>query len=147
MSNYSLTWSSCGDVLAQRARTWGWALSIGAGTSLGVFPSWYQLVASLIKSDDEAGNHDQLLEKLTADFSYDALIQAAKDALNEDDDIFVQRLSGLLYQAVKRTAGHDWPNIAKALTAAGSAQLKRPSCELFVNFICRKYPRVSALQI
>lgn len=96
MSNYSLTWKNCNDVLAQRARTSGWAIAIGAGTSRQAFPDWEKLVLSLIRSDPVAADPNSLLHALHKSYSYDALIQAAKDVLNESDELFVQRLTELL---------------------------------------------------
>jgi hypothetical protein len=147
MSNYSLTWNSCGDVLAQRARTWGWALAIGAGTSRLAFPDWERLVKALIAADAGSSDPKALLESLSETFSYDALIQAAKDVLNEDDATFTKRLAELLYQGVKKKAGADWSNIAKALTAASPGQLKRDKWQSFLDFINANYSTVSALPI
>jgi hypothetical protein len=147
MSNYSLTWKTCDDVLAQRARTWGWALAIGAGTSLNAFPDWGRLVKELIAADSAVVTPDVLLESLSDTFSYDALIQAAKDVLDEDDSTFTRRLADLLYQKVKKRAGTIWPNIAKALTAASPGQLKRDKWESFLAFVRMNYPTVSSLQI
>lgn len=147
MSNYSLTWKSCEDVLAQRARTWGWALGLGAGTSLPVFPSWKRLVHDLIAADSSVRDPDALLESLSGTFSYDALIQAAKDVIGEDDITFTKRLAAALYAAVKNTAGKDWPVIAKALTAASPGQLRRDKWKSFIDFIDANYSSVTALQI
>jgi SIR2-like domain len=147
MSNYSLAWDSCHDVLAQRARTWGWAVAIGAGTSLKAFPDWGRLVRELITADSRVSKPDELLETLSQDFSYDALIQAAKDILGENDPFFVRRLAELLYQNIKKKAGSDWANIAKALTAASPGQMKRDKWARFLDFIRMNYKSVSALQI
>jgi hypothetical protein len=147
MSNYSLSWNTCNDVLAQRARTWGWAIAIGAGTSLHAFPDWEQLVQKLISADTKISDPSKMLEKLGSDFSYDALIQAAKDVLGENDEEFVERLSELLYRDIKLAAGREWETIAKALTAASPGQMKRPKWELFLEFIEKNYPAISALKI
>jgi hypothetical protein len=147
MSNYSLTWTTCDDVLAQRARTWGWALAIGAGTSLTAFPDWGRLVKELIAADSAVAAPAVLFESLSETFSYDALIQAAKDVLDEDDSTFTKRLADLLYQGVKKRAGTSWPNIAKALTAASPGQLKRDKWKSFLAFIKMNYPTLSSFQI
>ncbi len=102
-------------MLAQRARTWGWALAIGAGTSLKAFPDWGSLVKALIAADPAVSAADTLLDSLSETFSYDALIQAAKDALGEDDSTFTKRLADLLYQEVKNRAGTSSPSIAKQI--------------------------------
>jgi len=147
MSNYSLTWKTCEDVLAQRARTWGWALAIGAGTSLNAFPDWGRLVKDLIATDAAVADPNPLFESLSEVFSYDALIQAAKDVLDEDDSTFTKRLADLLYRQIKKRAGTTWPNIAKALTAASPAQLKRDKWASFLAFVRMNYPTVSSLQL
>src|SRR6266436_67332 len=147
MSNYSLTWKSCNDVLAQRARTWGWALAIGAGTSLHAFPDWGRLVAELITADPDVSDPDGLFDSMSDTFSYDALIQAAKDILDEDDVTFTRRLAELLYRGVKTKAAADWPNVAKALTAASPGQLKRDKWKSFLDFVNANYSTVSALPI
>ena len=147
MSNYGLTWKNCNDVLAQRARTWRWAIAIGAGTSLPAFPNWERLVMSLIGTDKAVADPATLLTVLNKSFSYDALIQAAKDVLGEDDDTFVKRLIDLLYSDIKKRAGKDWDVIAKALTAASPGQLKRDKWHLFLKFIRANYANLTSLQI
>src|ERR1035438_1454146 len=145
--NPSFNWDNCKGVLAQKAKTTGWALCVGAGTSIGPFPSWETLVRKLIKRDARVKDATALLEQLNQSFSYDALIEAAKDVLEMDDDAFSAVLQRSLYSKLKKDAGHSWDVVVKALTAASPAQLQRSQWQEFYRFIRKAYPDLSALKI
>ena len=78
----------------------GWALCIGAGTSLPIFPSWLELVGNLILKDpsliDPASK-----EEILSSFSLDALIQAYSNIREVSEDDFTKLLSGELYAKLK----------------------------------------------
>ena len=55
----------------------GWALCIGAGTSLPLFPSWKELVVKLINLSSKTVDK-KLYDFLINSFAPDSLIQAAQ---------------------------------------------------------------------
>jgi len=103
-----LHWGNCHNVLANSAKTSGWALCVGAGTSFGPFPDWGKLVCMLMGKDSGVVDPIGLRDELSGSFSYDALIQASKDALRMGDDEFATLLQDLLYENLRKTAGTRW---------------------------------------
>ena len=74
----------------------GWALCIGAGTSIPIFPSWDDLAEKL--SDDLVPDYPlnvSLLRRMG--YSADALIQSVKNYSNLDDNEFAKKMSRALY--------------------------------------------------
>jgi len=100
-----------GNVLANQAKTTGWALCVGSGISRGAFPDWVTLVHELIKKDGAADSNCRLLARLRKAFSLDALVQAAQNRLCIDDDNFIFLIRDALFQKIKAQSGHDWPLI------------------------------------
>lgn len=84
-------------LLASAAHGPGWALCIGAGTSLPVFPDWNRLVRRLFsRVSPEAGV--ELATSLGSTFSADALIQAAYARTEGDTERFATIISEELYR-------------------------------------------------
>lgn len=149
-SDIGLDWQNCQGVLARRAQQMGWVLCVGAGTSRGqnrgVFSDWPTLVDTLMAQDSQVSDAKDLHGSLKS-FGPDALIQAAKDRLKLTDGEFVTRLKELLYADLKSKAGAQWKEIAKCLTAASPAQLKRSQWLRFRDFFATNYKSLCALQL
>ena len=139
--------SNYGRVLTRQAGTTGWALCVGAGISKGAFPQWRDLVKSLIRRDGSVSRPNSLLRKLSASFAYDALIQASKDRLRLDDEAFVDLLSDLLYERLRKKARGKWGLVATALTAASPGPLTQGEWVEFLALIQKLFPKLSALRI
>lgn len=77
----------------------GWSLCIGAGTSQPVFPSWKELVNSLIH-DINPDIRPRACKEVMNSFSYDTLIQAAY-TLTEQKENFAQYLQKKLYSKLE----------------------------------------------
>ena len=88
-------------LIAQAARHGGWALCVGAGTSVPVFPSWPDLVRLLVAADPVASADQGLSDALLAEYGPDALLQASQDRLQLSDADFAVRLSECLYSGVR----------------------------------------------
>src|SRR6266496_318532 len=146
-ADQGLDWHKGEGVLAQRAKTNGWALCVGAGTSRGPFPDWKTLVRLLMSKDSSVVNASALRDDLSQSFSYDALIQASKDALRMDDNDFARLLQELLYNELKKAAAAQWPLVNKALTTASPGQMHRTEWRAFRAFMDKQYPTLSAMQI
>src|SRR5689334_21464124 len=102
--------------LKSKASSRGWALCIGAGTSLPVFPSWRKLVENLIKRDTKLKSNESHCEILSS-FNLDALIQAASQILGVDEITFLHLLSDELYSIVRQnTSASEWKSVCRIFT-------------------------------
>lgn len=74
----------------------GWALCIGAGTSVPLFPDWYSLGSEMAKQLVPETPFDvEALKK--SGFSPDSMIQMVKNATDLNDLEFTMRMSNILY--------------------------------------------------
>ncbi|MCA9653523.1 MAG: SIR2 family protein [Myxococcales bacterium] len=96
MNKPGLTEDKVDGLLASAAHGPGWALCIGAGTSLPVFPDWNRLVKRLFTRVSPGAA--QLASGLGAIFSPDALIQAAFARSEGDAERFASVISEELYR-------------------------------------------------
>jgi hypothetical protein len=126
-------------VLGDIQSTTGWALCIGAGTSVPMFPSWGDLVAALVERKSGKSDVKQLSKNLLDRFSPDALIQAAYNILSLSEDEFIELLSNELYANVKRELNNkDWNIFEKAQLVEGPASLNYDDWSRY-DQICSKY--------
>lgn len=125
----------------------GWALCIGAGTSLPVFPNWKDLVINLIKKDSSITNTNSIDEILST-FSFDALIQAASNILGLSDDSFTELLSNELYNPLKsKVNAEEWISICKIFTALTSSRIKDPHWINYIKVRERLFNKTTAYSI
>ena len=96
----------------------GWSLCVGAGTSIGVFPDWHELVRRLVGRDSASPG---LADRLLQSYSPDALIEAATRRLRVGD--LSQVLADVLYSDLKRRAGPAWPSVVSCLEAKALGNL------------------------
>src|SRR5512132_2590746 len=107
MAKLGLTGNRIESVLASAAASSGWSLCVGAGTSRGPFPTWDELVLSLIASwadgisDSARPDAVALAKTLRGEFTADAVIQAAQDRLDLNDAAFAAWLSERLYSDIR----------------------------------------------
>lgn len=110
--------------LRDAAKRTGWALCIGAGTSLPVFPTWDALVTRLISRDIGNEMAHEISSNLLAQFSPDALIQAGHDRLALSEGKFAGLLSDELYSSLrKQLLDDEWDLMARAFSAYRAAHL------------------------
>jgi hypothetical protein len=133
-------------VLEHLCKNTGWALCVGAGTSIPAFPSWQALVARLVKHDAGTGG-DILSEALLRSFAPDALIQAAHDRLGLKDEKFAALLAEELYRDFQNTLGANWKEVARVLGANHQGELQVTQWELFLTRIKGHYPSISAIAV
>ncbi len=92
-----LTEDKVDGLLASAAPGPGWALCVGAGTSLPAFPDWNRLVRRLIATFSP-NDADRLAKELSGLFSADALIQASAARGAQDQGGFAGLLTTELYR-------------------------------------------------
>ena len=86
--------------IREKCKTSGWALCIGSGTSVPIFPDWQTLVKNLISRDKGIREFEILSNSLASRFSPDTLIDAAKDRLGYSSEEFAGILADELYKYV-----------------------------------------------
>jgi hypothetical protein len=133
-------------VLRDKAqRQEGWALCIGAGTSLKLFPSWAELVRRIAHRDG-GDSTAAALDRYFRDFSPDAILQAAVDRLGGDESSFAMMLAEDLYRDFRqRLTAAEWTLTSRALAAAHMGQLNRGEWLQFLSMAEPKLSEVSAL--
>ncbi|MGD1820454.1 MAG: SIR2 family protein [Pleomorphochaeta sp.] len=121
----------------------GWSLCIGAGTSMGLFPSWNQLVLDLINLDlkDEKASKE-LATTLLNLYSPDSIIEAAfnKNSLSTED------LSNTLYNNIRTvTTNEEWNTIKKIFLNSNPGDHTDNIWDSFEKIINEKTPNLTAL--
>ena len=110
----------------------GWSLCIGAGTSAPVFPSWRELVDTIIKEISPNAKQGARAEILLS-FDLDALIQAACNIKGEK--YFGDWLSEKLYANLKsKIHPDDWDTFRKIFTAPFANLYKDKAWEKFIRY-------------
>ena len=125
-------------VFQSLASTKGWALCVGAGTSLPVFPTWQNLVRRLVARDPTA--LPTRADSLLSSYSPDALIEAARHRFKLTDDKFARLLTEKLYADFKHQAADEWRNIVNCLEAVNVANVNRDGWSRFLSFF-ESYPQ------
>jgi SIR2-like domain len=94
----------------------GWSLSIGAGASMFLFPTWQDLVQELLTSGPVPLSPTQAKE-IRQSFPPEALIKASQEQLGLDDDAYRSHLTTVLYSKIRLLSGSSWDEISKCLMA------------------------------
>lgn len=144
----SLTFSDINyGYLRGKATTKGWALCIGAGTSLPAFPNWMDLVKNLILRADDIRNPDEISEILSS-FSLDALIQASSHILNLPESQFTDILSNEMYSKVKdKISEKEWESVSLIFTTINANRTKDTDWVNFINVRERIFKATSAYSL
>ena len=147
-SKPGLAQGDVGGLLVNAARGSGWALCIGAGTSLPVFPDWNQLVRNLIARTSPK-RADDLAKKLSAGFAPDSLIQAASILSEGGQEQFAAILSDELYRDFLACFDDSERRIVtKALAATRPGDLGSKTWSRFSSLLEREWgDRMSCLAI
>lgn len=130
------------------AATTGWALCIGAGTSLPLFPDWNRLVHRLFARLSPDGA-DRLQATLGGLFSPDALIQAACTRTEGGASAFAELLTDELYRDLLASfPGPDQRLVLRALAASRPGDLSVAKWTRFLELLDERCAgRMSALAI
>ncbi|MEM9455302.1 MAG: SIR2 family protein [Myxococcota bacterium] len=148
MNKPGLTEDKVDGVLATAAHGPGWALCIGAGTSLPAFPDWNRLVRRLFHRLVEDGA-EQIAEALSALFSADALIQAASTHSESNPADFAQILTDELYRDfLEIFDDSERPLVVRALSAVRPGDLSPARWRRFLDLLHDHWDgRMSCLSI
>src|SRR5713226_9159229 len=138
--------SSVPGVLLQPCARSGWALCIGAGTSVPAFPRWSELVRRLLEKDVGSSKSEKLAESVSKTFSPVALLQAAQDRLGCKDENFAELLSSVLYKDIKeKLGGSTWAEVVLSLSARHHGELQVGHWDHFLKTIQSHYPSLSEI--
>jgi hypothetical protein len=146
MAKSGIYWKNTSGLLLASAGTTGWALCIGAGTSVPLFPSWPALVEKLLTPylGTEAPAKCQQLLRM---YSPDALIQAAAN-LATDQQAFQSFLSTCLYADLSaKVDGETWQNIAWLLGRPGKKAVTKTVWKQFLFTFRKALPRTTAVDL
>lgn len=143
-----LTEDKVDGVLASAAPGAGWALCVGAGTSLPAFPDWNRLVRRLIETCSP-DDHERLAKDLSGLFSADALIQAAAARSARDAAGFAHLLTEELYRDfLAAFEGSERRLVLRALGAVRPGDLSPTMWSRFLELLRAKWgDRMSCLSI
>jgi hypothetical protein len=134
-------------IIRERCKTSGWALCVGAGTSTPAFPSWEVLVTRLVERDAVA-SAPVLMTSLVRQFSYDALIQAAKDRLGLSEKRFENVLTSELYSGIKNVLSKsEWQQFTTALSSVNIGLVTPDDWKSFISLTRKYFHDISALPI
>lgn len=148
MAKQGLGLNTLRPILKERSSATGWALCIGAGTSLPAFPSWPQLIECLIARDVGYPDAVALTSSLANSFSYDALIQAAQDRFGYSAQDFAKILSDELYAKIHRLLSRsEWQLFAGFLSATRLGDFKPSEWKAFLDLVRHHFSGISALPI
>lgn len=118
MAKQGIYFGNVPPVLQTVSNTTGWALCIGAGTSLPIFPSWNELVHRLVELDVGTDEAVHITQNLLDAYSPDAIIQGARDRLNLTQKDFANLLAEELYTKVKsKFKKHQWNRFTRMISS------------------------------
>ena len=122
----------------------GWALCIGAGASLPLFPDWYTLAAKLANEFCEYGNVKQK-DMHQLEFSPDALIQMVKNTTTISDHEFSMKMSRILYETLKKQIEpNEWDAIVDILESNHFGKCAADRWEIFKKYRETLFVRTSS---
>lgn len=149
MNKPGLTEDKVDGVLASAAQAPGWALCIGAGTSLPVFPDWNRLVRQLFSRVSAQPRAERLAVQLGQAFSADALIQAAYARSEGDAEAFAAIISEELYREFLGAFTSDERRlVVRALSAVRPGDLSTAHWSRFLELLRERWDgRMSCLAI
>jgi hypothetical protein len=147
MAKRGLFIGNIGPILRDISKRNGWALCIGAGTSIPMFPDWKLLVERLIAKDIGAKKAHELSGKLLMQYSPDALIQTAHDRLGCTDEKFFEILSNELYEYFRSQINHEQWNLFTEMLSARLGEHRRSKWISYMVLIRNNFPSLSALKI
>ena len=105
------------NLLASATDKPGWALCIGAGTSMPVFPDWYTLAEEMAKQL-VPNKSFRAVEIKELGFSPDAMIQMVKNLSKVDDVEFTKQMRTILYRNLRsKMSVEDWKIVSEILGA------------------------------
>lgn len=123
----------------------GWALCIGSGISVPIFPNWYQLVEEIIKSNCEPSEAIEITKLKELGISADGMIQSVKNILNVEDDMFAMILSESLYSKLRMNLSEkEWKNISKVLDSSNPNVLNDRVWKEFIKVRNKLFYKTSA---
>lgn len=125
----------------------GWALCIGAGTSVPIFPDWYTLAAEMADClfEDKEFNAEEIKR---LGFSPDAMIQMVKNLSCVDDAEFTKQMSTILYSKFRsKVLPEDWKTVAEVLGANNISNCSVKKWKLFSQYRDSLLQNTSAYQI
>ncbi len=134
-------------VIPSPPSTSGWALCIGAGTSVPLFPSWNELVLRLIAITEGADNAGLIADSVLSNFSPDAAIQAARLRLGLSPEEFVELLADEVYRDAKESLNKQELRSFTRMISSHSGQHGDSEWRDYLRLVEEQFPVTSAFSI
>jgi hypothetical protein len=154
MAKRGIDAASASQLIKTRCAQQGWSLCVGAGTSLSAnvvspspFPMWGDLVERVLRRADP-GFPSPVSASALRSFSFDALIQAARDRLAGTDEEFSAALSEVLYADLRAAIGEaGWKSFTRCLEARRPGDCQRGEWLAFHGAAAERFPHLTALGV
>lgn len=147
MAKRGIFLGSISPFLRDRAKSGGWGLCIGAGTSIPAFPRWSTLIERLVALDVGARNASGLSNSLMGTFTPDALIQAAQDRTGASNQKYASQISGELYRDARASLNtRDWQLFTRMIPAH-SGRFRRSRWEAYRKLVEKQFPGMAATRL
>lgn len=125
----------------------GWALCIGAGTSVPLFPDWYSLAAEMAEQL-VPGKPFNVEALKNSGFSPDSMIQMVKNSTDLNDLEFTMRMSNILYRKLQsKIPAKDWNDIVDILGANNISNCSIKKWQMFSSYRDTVLRATSAYQL
>ena len=145
MAKPGLDLGTCAGILKEKCSHHGWALCIGAGASLPIFPSWENLIVSLLVRQAGKRKGPSLAVRLQKQFSPDAVIEACAHMSGRTQKSFSRLLSKELYgKLIAASSAPEWTLIRKALAADSPGDLQEDEWHQFRDLLLKQFPNLSS---
>jgi hypothetical protein len=131
-------------------KPYSWTLCIGAGTTIGIMPSWRDLCRLLVNAsfdlalDGEA--FDRVMERTS--WGFEAWIQASLNrhlAADKTTDEFLQLLEEVLYAQLRRDSDEDHLSKQVFTSFLSPHLLREDEFHKVLDFFRNRYPNASVL--
>lgn len=148
MSKPGFTLQDLPPILRQSVERNGWAICVGSGISVPLFPDWKSLVGALVtKIMPNAVASGTLINNLLTTFSPDAIIQAGEQIWKSNQKDFSGLLSHLLYDNVISKFSDSEQQVFFKCIQADPGAIYRRDWTAFIELISNKYPTLTSLKI
>lgn len=147
MAKQGFTLSRLPTVLKNVVARHGWALCVGAGTSQPLFPSWNSLVSTIMMAVDSSAK-PEVIKSVLANYTPDAVIQAAQDRLGIADEDYIRYLTEHMFFKAKTTLSKkEWSTFTRVLSSRHLRSVTRSTWTEYSDLLRAHFGDVSATQI
>jgi hypothetical protein len=125
-----------------------WALCIGAGSSVPIFPNWYDLIKEMFVNSTMNISNENLFKELAKIYSLDSILQSIYSNSNLDEDKLSDLLSLNLYKNLKSLLNqNEWNVLRKVFIAIAPDDISPKVWKTFHDIVNRHFLNTSTYRI